>query len=133
MLKYSGTFVGQAAVGMKLTVDTEDTLYEGEVVMAPSELPPDADPELKKFAAIDVKNKPVDVEIGDIAKLIVTLDQNEDALILPLYVIQFKGNERFVHVLKDGLKTEKDIKLGIRNNVEAEILEGLEEGEKVIR
>ena len=43
------------------------------------------------------------------------------------------ANRKFVNVLNDGIREERDIEVGIQNNTEVEVIKGLEEGELLIR
>ncbi|MDD4797030.1 MAG: RND transporter, partial [Eubacteriales bacterium] len=60
------------------------------------------------------------------------VSSSHDALVIPRNVILTDGNRRFVQVLEDGVKAERDIKLGLETSTQAEVLEGLSEGELVI-
>jgi len=40
--------------------------------------------------------------------------------------------QSFVHVLEDGIRTERDLDIGITTGTHAEVLSGLEEGELLI-
>ena len=42
------------------------------------------------------------------------------------------SGRRYVNVLEDGVRVEKDVEIGLQTDTEAEIINGLEEGDLVI-
>ena len=129
---YSGDNAARIRLGMKVAVTVKSQEYQGEVIMAPHNVPPGGDPEMKSMVVIDVKGLPDEVILGDIGMAAFILSKKENILILPNNVIHFYKGSYYVNILRDGIKKEKPIEMGIRTAVEAEILKGLEEGEKVI-
>ena len=58
--------------------------------------------------------------------------QGEDVLKLPLTALFRNGDDWSVFVEEDGRARRRRVTLGRRTNFEAEIVEGLEEGERVV-
>lgn len=131
-LQYSGTNVSDFQVGMKVEVKIRDKVYEGEVVMTPSTVPIDADESLKNVVRIEVGNLPQDVAMGDTAQLTLTLDKRENVIVLPRNLVRNYMGRKYVLVLENGLKKERDVEVGLETPTEVEIVKGLEEGEQVI-
>lgn len=84
----------------------------------------------------DVNNPNNVLRISMTAQVYIVLAQSKNALVVPamaLKQIDQNGQNAVVNVLTDaGQVVEKPVKVGINNNISAEILSGLDEGEKVI-
>ena len=131
-LRHSQDKVNSFSLGMKDTVKIDNEEYEAEVTMTPAEAPEDADEQSKKSVFLRVDNIPDTVRIGKNATISLTLERQEDVIIIPKQVINNFANRKFVNVLKDNIREERDIEVGIQNDTEAEVIKGLEEGELII-
>jgi RND family efflux transporter MFP subunit len=81
---------------------------------------------------IDFEQPEVDLEVGDLAQVIVTLKRVDDALWLPPQAVRAFEGRRFV-VVKDGDRQRRqDVRVGIVSLERVEILEGLNEGDVVV-
>lgn len=58
--------------------------------------------------------------------------EKNGVLTLPYYLIKSRGNEKFVQVLNNGQVVERTVKTGLEGETMIEIVEGLNEGDKVI-
>lgn len=76
---------------------------------------------------------PVDAEVsaGQYAAVCLVDGYHEDTLIVPANTIYSGAGGRYVYVVEDGVRIRRDVKVGMYNSCDAQILEGLEEGEKV--
>lgn len=75
----------------------------------------------------------LDLDIGDLAQVIVTLQRKEKVLWLPPQAIRTFQGRRFVVIEGEGGRQRRvDVKLGIESADKVEIVEGLKEGQKVI-
>ncbi len=122
-------------IGSKVNVTLKDgTTTEGVVVSAPFDRDKVNKEDLDKMLFIKV---PDDIMaktlVGDEARLQLIVAQADNVLVLPKNVVKIFGNRRYVGVLENGIKVEKDVEIGIESSTEAEIVSGLTEGEKVIR
>lgn len=131
-LMYSENRVSEFRDGMKVDVEIDDAQYIGEVVATPSDAPLNADEVTKKSIRIKVDKLPDTIELGDDASFSLTLEKKENVIILPRQVINNFVGRKFVNVLVDGIREERDVELGIQTDTEAEIIKGLEVGELVI-
>lgn len=131
-LRYSADKVSSFKLGMKATVELDDRQYPAEVVMTPSEVPGDASEEAKKSVQLKVENLPEDVTIGQSATIRLTLEKRCDVIVVPKQVVNNFGSRRFVNVLKDGIREERDIETGVESSTQVEVIDGLKEGELVI-
>ena len=78
--------------------------------------------------------KDIKLRAGYSATAEITVKQAENVLIIPERVLVFKDNKIFVNVLaKPGQKPEqKEIKLGISDGINVQVVEGLKEGQVII-
>lgn len=81
-----------------------------------------------------VPNKDYVLRPGMFARVTVRFGANNNVVIPDTAVIKQTGSgERFVYVLNaDGTVTYQNVKLGVRNGSEYEVLEGVEDGAKVV-
>jgi RND family efflux transporter MFP subunit len=80
-----------------------------------------ADPEIIK-----------EFELGDLIRLTIVLEERKGTLFLPPAAIRNFEGRNFV-VIQDGdAQRRQDVKLGIKNEDQVEILEGLEEGQIIV-
>jgi len=131
-LRYSDDKVSSFKLGMKAVVQISDREYEAEVVMTPSEVPEDADPKMKNSVQLKVIGLDQEVEIGQTAAIILTLERKENVIVIPKLLVTNFANRKFVHVLHNGIREERDIEIGIQNSTDVEVVKGLEEGELLI-
>ncbi len=130
--QYSGYNSSEFQLGMTVEVEIEHQIYTGRVVMTPINLPVDADDSLRDKIRIAVGNLPAEVTIGDSASLRLTLARKENTIVLPRRVVRNYLGRRFVQILEDDIKKERDVMIGIETPTELEILKGLETGDQVI-
>jgi macrolide-specific efflux system membrane fusion protein len=86
-------------------------------------------------ALFDVENPDRILRIGMTAQVSIVLDKAEDALLVPSQVLvqDPRRADRFgVPVLRDGEVVMAKVEVGINNNVYAQILSGLDEGDEIV-
>ncbi len=88
--------------------------------------------EADKLTHISFDPQDLDVGPGDLVKVIVTLEEKEDALWLPPAAIRTFSGRKFVVVEEEGRQQRVDVTLGIESSDRVEIEEGLEEGQVVV-
>jgi RND family efflux transporter MFP subunit len=82
--------------------------------------------------ALDINLDEAGLEVGDLMRITVILEQKDNVLWLPPQAIRtFEGRE-FVVVQEGEYQARVDVKIGIEAEDRVEILEGLEEGQVVI-
>lgn len=74
----------------------------------------------------------LDLEPGDLVRVIVTIEQRDDVLWLPPAAIRTFAGRRFVEVDEDGVRKRVDVVLGIESVERVEIKDGLQEGQIVV-
>lgn len=82
---------------------------------------------------VTITDKNPDLKINFDADTDILLGEVKDAIKVPSECIKTdKEGKNFVYIIKDGKAIEKEIKLGVESDTEAQIIEGLNVGEKVI-
>jgi len=75
----------------------------------------------------------VTLEMGELATVIITLEEKQDALWLPPAAIRtFQGRDFVVVQDDDGSQRRIDVRLGIESEERVEILEGLQIGQSIV-
>ncbi len=131
-LRYADDRVGDFSTGMQVTVTVDRVDYRGEVVMTPVDLPVDAKEELKETVLIAVEGLPEGIRIGQDAQILAILERREDTVVLPKYALNKNFGRTYVNVLKNNIREERDVEVGIQSETEFEVIKGLELGESVI-
>ncbi|HZJ56859.1 MAG TPA: efflux RND transporter periplasmic adaptor subunit [Clostridia bacterium] len=131
-LQISGSNTSDFKLGMEADVIIKKKTYPGTVVMTPADLPLDTPDNLKDIVRIDTPDLPDDVKMGDNAQISLILDRREDVIIVPRNLVRNYMGRKYVLVLEDDLKKERDVEIGLETPTETEIMKGLEEGELII-
>ena len=79
-------------------------------------------------------NKTEDMKLGMSASATISIDEAEDAVLIPVNALQEKGDSAFVYTGKDsdGNLTDKvEVETGLSDGSQVEIIRGLEEGDTV--
>jgi RND family efflux transporter MFP subunit len=129
----SGNEASMLPIGGKVSIEFEKQTLSGEVVANPSTLYDDPIQSMRTSTIVKFdEGLPANARIGNGARITYILDQRENVLILPRSCINSVGSRRYVNVLEDDVKVERDIQIGLITDTQAEILSGITEGELVI-
>lgn len=125
-------------VGMEVELTYKNESYPGVVVSAPFDRPELVPDNQKNTVFIGCDPELIaQMNQGDEVRVTAVIERRENTLVISRSVISTQGSRRYVNVLvTDGdtqVREERDVKLGIETSTEAEILEGLAEGDLVIR
>ena len=71
------------------------------------------------------------VSAGDYAVIRLYYSCRDNVLTIPANALYLDGTGQYVYVVEEEQRIRRSVKVGLRNEVEAEILEGLQEGELV--
>ena len=132
LLSYNGPKRSEFALGAEVSVDIRGDKFRGEVVMTPLNVPRDAPDEMRELILMRVDDLPEEVEKGDTASVVLIRARREDVIVLPRNLVQTYLGRRFVYVLKDGLREERNVEIGIQTPTQVEVAGGLEPGEEVV-
>lgn len=131
-LQVTGPDTSSFSLGMEADVTIKKQTYSGKVVMTPADVPLDVPEEQRDIVRIEVDDLPEDVKLGESAQVSLILDKREDVIVIPRNLVRNYMGRKYVLVLEDGLKKERDVEVGLETATEAEIMKGLEEGELLI-
>ena len=84
-------------------------------------------------ADIRIKNPDEDIFLGVDAKVTIHAEEADNVVVLPSEVVNIGKEGSFCYVLENGVITKKDITTGISSDEYVEVLDGIEEGDEVIR
>ncbi|WP_439327523.1 efflux RND transporter periplasmic adaptor subunit [Lonepinella sp. BR2357] len=85
------------------------------------------------YANVVVDNPEGKLRIGMTTQNTITIADVKDALLVPTTSLQKDGNNVYVNVLNENKQVEKrDVTIGLNDDVNTQILSGLNEGDKVI-
>ena len=129
---YQSAKTSEVRLGMPAIVRLDGRVHEGTVIYAAGDAPTTVDSTLRNAIIVSVPNLQEYAEIGDFVDLEVLIEKRESALVVPQSALRKYSDRVYVHVLTGDRKRESDVEIGIENYTEAEILSGVDEGQKVI-
>ncbi len=132
VFEYQGRDAGRFEIGMDCVVSVRDAEYPGTVVLTPRSVPFEQIEQFRDTVRIVVEEPIPDMRIGMSATAQLVLAERNDVLVLPSRAVQRYATRRYVHVLADGVRVERDVEVGLETPTEVEIVRGLEEGEEVV-
>lgn len=106
--------------------------YQGVVALAPDNIPKNATEKQKDSLLINVNNLNQDVTIGDSVEFVIDLQKKSNVIVIPLNAIRDYMGSNTVQVLDGESKKQVNVETGIKNEMEVEIVNGLNEGASVI-
>lgn len=118
--------------GQKIKVSV-DALNSGVLEGLVDRISPNVDPKTKLYTVRITFSQPVDkMTSGMIAKVMVPIENNDQALQIPNQAVVMEQGVAIVYTVKDGVVKKKSVKTGITTEKVTEILENLQVGEEVI-
>jgi macrolide-specific efflux system membrane fusion protein len=128
--QYSMMMLGLAAE----VNDTQDMWLPTRVIQT-THLDParDASVRVEEFIVhLSLPRGVADLRMGRSFGARIVLRRRTNALLIPLACLREFGGRTYVRVMEGDARFEKDVRVGIRTSTEAEIIEGLKEGQLVI-
>ena len=84
---------------------------------------------VSRFKLKDIGDK--EFYVGDYASVIVVKNFRADVLAIPQNAVYSDSNGEFVYEIKDGERIRRSVVLGLSDNANVEVVEGLEEGARI--
>ena len=119
------------AVGQETDVTIAGNTYQGKVVKINGMATTNASGAAVVGVDIQINNPDSSIFLGVEAKVKVHTAKAEQALIVPIEVINSDKDGDFVYTVENGILTRKNIVTGISSDVYCEVKEGLTEGDQV--
>lgn len=132
VISYSGVHISDFRFGMEVEIYIDEELYLGEVVLTPDNLPEDAPSSMRSKVYIKAFDLPDEITKGQHASIHVIVARSENTIVIPRHLVKTHKGIHFVYVMEEGLRRQKNIKVGVQTSTEAEILEGLSEEDELI-
>ncbi len=132
VFEYQGRDANEFSVGMECTLSVGEAEYPGSVILTPTSVPFDQREEFEDTVHIRPAGAVAEARLGTNATARLILAEREDVLVLPKRAVQRYSTRRYVHVLVNGVRVERDVEVGLETATEVEIVRGLEEGEEVV-
>lgn len=127
-----GKYSSQVNQGDEITFEVdsyEGQTFKGEIYA----VEPQVDPKTRSIQArAKSKNEGNKLLPGQFAKINLTLDTYQNAIMIPTEAVVPELNGKKVFVYKDGIVNTKSIETGIRTADEVQVIEGLESGDIVL-
>ena len=131
VLSYTGDAAHNFTVGMPVTVTIKSKPYAGIVAADPTTVPT-SEGKMVSEVQFAVDDYTGERNMGDSAKVSAVLRSAEGVIVLPKSCVNSFFGRKFVNLLEDGVKVERDVETGIESATEVEIKKGLSVGEEVI-
>lgn len=125
----SGTSIVKNSLEIYLWVDGEK--YEITYVPRSAEYTKEMRNSTEKSYGEFLIEAPKELSMGQVGKIYFITGQKENTLLVPKNCIVTNLGESFVYMDVDGVPTKTSVKVGIEDGINAEILEGLSEGDVV--
>jgi len=131
-LVYKGEKASLFRVGMDVSVQMGSRTIPGEVTQAPGTTPPDAPEDLRLAVVVRLRELPAGARRGDTASVSMVLARRENVVVIPRDLVHLYLGRSFVQVMKDGVKSERTVEIGLQTTTEVEVVSGLSAGELVV-
>ncbi len=130
---YSSNEFNDFKLGLEVVVTIKKQEYTGRVIMTPADAPKDGSTITQSAVLFDIDGLPDDVTIGTSASFELITARSDDCIVVAKNLVTKSSGDYYVYVLVDGVKTERQIEVGLVGNTVYEVVNGLEEGELLIQ
>ncbi|HEY5561900.1 MAG TPA: efflux RND transporter periplasmic adaptor subunit [Clostridiaceae bacterium] len=133
VLQYSGDNLDKFSLGATVNVTYQEKPYVGKVVGNPASYPIDTSKDTKKVVTIKLDTVPTGIAIGAEADVLLILTKKDNVIVIPRTSVHTSDGRNYIEMLKNGLRVEQDVELGIQNDTDVEIAKGLNVGDKILK
>ena len=119
--------------GQSADITIAGKIYEGEVTSISHVATQNEKGASLISADIRIKNPDENIFLGVDAKVTIHAEEADNVVVLPSEVVNIGKEGSFCYVLENGVITKKDITTGISSDEYVEVLDGIKEGDEVIR
>lgn len=120
----------KTGMDVKVTIDALGSDYDGKIVY----VSPAMDDSSKTYQVrIELADSADDIKAGLFAHTAIDILQRRDTLCVPKEAVLSQNGKQIVFVVRpDGTVETREVKIGLMNDAEEEILEGIEDGDTVV-
>lgn len=120
----------KTGLAVKVTIDAMGTDYDGEIVY----VSPAMDESSKTYQVrIELADSADDIKAGLFAHTAIDILQRRATLCVPKEAVLSRNGRQTVFIVRpDGTVEEREVKIGLMNDAEEEILDGIEDGDTVV-
>ncbi|WP_230986874.1 efflux RND transporter periplasmic adaptor subunit [Cohnella fermenti] len=122
--------------GMPVSLKYKGKDYMGKVLQTPSNAPVTTDQAKADRNAVtmimSMDGIPEGVNVGDVAEMRLELQKRENVIIIPRSAVRSYMGRTYVQIAEDDRRKEVDVEVGLTTSTAAEIVQGLEVGQKII-
>ena len=119
--------------GQSAEITLAGKTYEGEVINISHIATQNEKGASLISADVRIKTPDEDIFFGVDAKVTIHAEEADDVVVLPAEVVNIGKTGSFCYVIENGVITKKDITTGISSDEYVEVLDGIQEGDEVIR
>jgi multidrug efflux pump subunit AcrA (membrane-fusion protein) len=130
-IDYSGRYLEEMKVGMKVTEDFKNEFYTG-IVSSIAGYRATATGKQVSYVRIRLDKLPKEARVGDNVKIAIDVAKKDNILVIPSSAVHVFDNRPYVILLENGVRTERYIETGLANEMSVEVISGLKEGEEII-
>ena len=127
-----GKLIGKVASTMPVRV-VNYTMPDTFLIGVIGQVSPALDPETRTFkATVTVDNPDLTLRPGMFVKSDIILEHRDETVVIPKDIVNSRRNRKTVFIVERGFARERSIETGLENPDDIEVLEGLEEGERLV-
>ena len=131
-IQISKSDIPKIALGQKVDITVNGSTYEGEVAQISGAATNNSSGVPVVNAQIKIKNPDDKIILGVEASNKIHTDKAEGVLVLPFEYIGTDSEGDYVYVIENGVLVRKNVTLGLTNSTDAQIEEGLSEGDEIV-
>ncbi|WP_022772900.1 efflux RND transporter periplasmic adaptor subunit [Butyrivibrio sp. AE2015] len=131
-LSVSKSDLPKIALGQKVDITINGKSYNGEVTKISGNATKNSNGVAVVETIIKVTNPDNDIILGVEATNKIHAEKADNTIVLPYEYIQTDAEGDYVYVVENGVVTRKNVTVGISTSTEAQVIEGLSEGDEVI-
>jgi membrane fusion protein, macrolide-specific efflux system len=123
----------QLLEGTVVEVELREDTYKGVVVRSYRDIVALGTEALDdEKVKIEVAGIPADTESGESARVTVVTDEVKNAIAIRKNLVKSMRDRTYVYLLRNGVKVEQDVVVGLETRTRVEITEGLSEGDQLV-
>lgn len=133
-LKYTGMNANKFEVGMKVTFNLDKDELPGQVISAPSYYAKDMPSSVKESVIMNIQGLTVEklLSLKSDIRVNLVLEHREDVVVVPRSILNNHIGNKYVYIIENGMKKQRFVETGVENNIDVEIVKGLNPGDKVV-